>query len=149
MNRCVFVGDAGMVSAENLHTLALGGGRYIVCMPVHRGGEVDTQVVSRPGRDHPVTDTLQAKEVWVGDGQRRQRYVVCHTPKEAARQRTHRAQVLEEIEGELAPLRESPTGTHSKRVCALRASRRLASAKIPGVRKLRPAFADSPVSMFP
>ena len=90
-------------------------------MPVHRGSEVDTEVVSRPGRYHPVTDTLQAKEVWVGDGERRRRYVVCHNPKEAARQRTHRARVLE---GELARLRESPAGTHSKRVCALRASRR-------------------------
>ena len=50
LNRCVFVGDAGMVSSDNLHALARGGGRYIVCMPVHRGGEVDTEVVSRPGR---------------------------------------------------------------------------------------------------
>ena len=49
LNRCVFVGDAGMVSAQNLRTLARGGGRYIVCMPVHRGGEVDTEVVSRRG----------------------------------------------------------------------------------------------------
>ena len=60
LNRCVFVGDAGRVSAQNLHALARGGGRYIVCMPVHRGGEVDTKVVSRPARYHPVTDTLQA-----------------------------------------------------------------------------------------
>ena len=124
LNRCVFVGDAGMVSARNLHALARGGGRYIVCMPVHRGGEVDTEVVSRPGRYHPVTDTLQAKEVWVGDGERRRRYVVCYNPKEADRQRQHRAQVLEELEGELARLRESHDATHSKRVCALRASRR-------------------------
>ena len=124
LNRCVFVGDAGMVSAQNLHALARGGGRYIVCMPVHRGGEVDTEVVSRPGRYHPVTDTLQAKEVWVGDGERRRRYVVCHNPQEAARQRKHRAQVLEELKSELARLRESPAGTHSKRMCALRASRR-------------------------
>ena len=124
LNRCVFVGDAGRVSARNLHALARGGGRYIVCMPVHRGGEVDTEVVSRPGRYHPVTDTLQAKEVWVGDGERRRRYVVCYNPKEADRQRQHRAQVLEELKGELARLRESHDATHSKRVCALRASRR-------------------------
>ena len=77
---------------------------------------MNTEVVSRPGRYHPVTDTLQAKEVWVGDGERRRHYVVCHNPKEAARQRRHRAQMLEEIEGELARLRESPAGTHSKRV---------------------------------
>ena len=87
-------------------------------------GEVDTKVVSRPGRYHPVTDTLQAKEVWVGDGERRRRYVVCYHPKEADRQRQHRAQVLEELEGELARLRESHDATHGKRVCALRASRR-------------------------
>ena len=41
LNRCAFVGDAGMVSAHNLRTLARGGGRYIVCIPVHPGGEVD------------------------------------------------------------------------------------------------------------
>ena len=56
--------------------------------------------------------------------QRRRRYVVCYNPKEAARQRKHRAQVLEELKGELARLRQSHDGAHSKRGCALRASRR-------------------------
>ncbi len=36
LSRCVFVGDAGMVSAESLSTLARAGGKYIVCMPIHR-----------------------------------------------------------------------------------------------------------------
>ena len=36
---CVFVGDAGMLSKENLWTLSRGGGRYIVCVPVQPGGE--------------------------------------------------------------------------------------------------------------
>ena len=67
LNRCVFVGDAGMVSADNLRTLARGGGRYIVCMPVHPGGEVDKEVVSRRGRYREVAENLQVKEVVVGE----------------------------------------------------------------------------------
>src|ERR1039457_2953647 len=42
LTRCVFVGDAGMVSKENLHTLGLGGGKYILCMTILRGSEVAT-----------------------------------------------------------------------------------------------------------
>ena len=124
LNRCVFVGDAGMVSAENLRTLARGGGRYIVCMPVHRGGEVDTEVVSRRGRYREVAENLQVKEVVVGEGERRRRYVVCFNPREAERQHNHRAQVLTELEAELATVRECTGGEHSKRVCELRASGR-------------------------
>ena len=57
LNRCVFVGDAGMVSADNLKALARGGGRYIVCMPVRRGGEAD-RVIGRRGRYRQVTENL-------------------------------------------------------------------------------------------
>ncbi|HUE86471.1 MAG TPA: IS1634 family transposase, partial [Vicinamibacterales bacterium] len=124
LNRCVFVGDAGMVSKANLSELARGGGRYIVCMPVHRGGEVDRNVITRPGRYQQVADNLQVKEVFVGDGERRRRYVVCHNPLEAKRQREHREQVLRELAAELDSLREQAVPGHRKRVCALRASGR-------------------------
>jgi transposase len=50
LSRCVFVGDAGMFSAENLSTLSRGGGKYIVCMPIHRGNEVANEVLTRSGR---------------------------------------------------------------------------------------------------
>ena len=69
LTRCVFVGDAGMVSEKNLKTLARGGGKYIVCMPVHPGGEVATQVVNRPGRYQEVSENLRVKEVTVGEGE--------------------------------------------------------------------------------
>ena len=114
----------GMVSADNLEALARGGGRYIVCMPVHRGSEVDREVVSRPGRYQPVTENLRVKEVTVGEGERRRRYVVCYNPLEAERQRRHREQVLTELRAKLASLRQSSDGGHSKRACALRASGR-------------------------
>ncbi len=124
LNRCLFVGDAGMVSNANLKTLSRGGGRYILCMPIHRGGEVATEVMSRPGRYQEVAENLRVKEVLVGEGERRRRYVVCFNPQEAERQRKHRAQVLEELEAELQSLRHSNGEPHTKRLCQLRSSGR-------------------------
>ena len=124
LNRCVFVGDAGMVSKDNLAQLARGGGRYIVCMPVYPGGEVAEEVVSRPGRYRKVAQNLEVKEVVVGEGERRRRYAVCFNPEEATRQQKHRARVLEELAAELASLQEQGGKVHTKRVCELRASGR-------------------------
>jgi hypothetical protein len=123
LTRCLFVGDAGMVSAANFQTLAAGGGKYLMCMPVRRGDEVAEAVLSRPGRYQQVADNLQVKEVVVGDGERRRRYAVCFNPQEAARQRAHRQELLEELAAELASLAHVGA-EHSKRVCALRASAR-------------------------
>src|SRR5215472_6872649 len=124
LSRCVFVGDAGMVSQENLHTLSASGGKYIVCMPMRRGDEVTRDVLQRPGRFQQVAENLRVKEVVVGEGERRRRYVVCHNPYEETRQRAHRRQILRELEAELASLKEVRGESHSKRVCQLRASRR-------------------------
>jgi transposase len=122
--RCVFVGDAGMVSGDNLKRLSLGGGRYIVGMPATKGGEVATAVLTRRGRYSPVADNLRVKEVLVGDGERRRRYVVCHNPEEEARQRGHRERVLRELEAELASLADVAGEAHTKRMCGLRSSHR-------------------------
>lgn len=123
LTRCLFVGDAGMVSAKNFEALARGGGKYLMAMPVRAGEEVSTQVLARPGRYRSVTDNLQVKEVTVGEGVRARRYAVCFNPQEAARQKAHREQVLTELEAELDSLRHLPEG-HSKRECVLRASSR-------------------------
>jgi hypothetical protein len=124
LSRCVFVGDAGMVSQENLERLSQSGGKYIWCMPMRRGDEVTHDVLQRPGRFQQVADNVRVKEVVVGEGERRRRYVVCHNPQEAKRQRAHRRQVLHELEAELASRKEVRGESHSKRVCQLRASRR-------------------------
>ena len=64
------------------------------------------------------------KEVLLGEGERRRRYVLCHNPQEEARQGEHRARVLAELQAELQTLRDPTCEGHSKRVCGLRASRR-------------------------
>jgi hypothetical protein len=125
LNRCVFVGDAGMNSADNRRTLALGGGKYILATKLRAGDEVAQAVLTRPGRYQVVADNLHVKDVVVGDGERRRRYVVCFNPQEAERQRQHRVAVLDALAQELAaqraPLRE---GRHAARTCALLTSER-------------------------
>jgi len=123
LGRCVFVGDAGMYSADNLAKLSHGLGRYILAVPMRKVKEIETEVLTKPGRYKPVADNLQVKEVWVGEGERRRRYVLCLNPEEAERQRQHRDQVLAELEEELALLRQRQED-HPKGACHLLASRR-------------------------
>ncbi len=123
LGRCLFVGDAGMNSEKNRQTLALGNGKYILGARMRAGDEVTHQVLARPGRYKPVRDNLRVKEVMVGDGERRQRYVVCHNPSEQIRQLEHRNKVVAELEAELASMKQSGDG-HSKRACELLASGR-------------------------
>jgi hypothetical protein len=123
LGRCVFVGDAGMYSAENMAALSRGLGRYILAVPMRKVKEIELEVLTRPGRYKPVADNLQVKEVVVGEGERRRRYVLCLNPEEAERQRLHREQVLSELTAELKLLREREAD-HPKAACTLRASRR-------------------------
>src|SRR3978361_989997 len=104
LGRCLFVGDAGMYAAKNLVELSRGLGRYVLAVPMRRVQDVEAEVLTRPGRYREVAGNLQVKEVWVGDGERRKRYVLCLNPLEAERQRQHRQQVLMEIEAELTAL---------------------------------------------
>jgi hypothetical protein len=124
LGRCVFVGDAGMISKPNRRTLSLGGGKYILCCRMRGDDEVADQVLTRAGRYHWVADNLRVKEVFVGDGARKRRYVVCHNPAEEVRQQAHRQKLLVELEAELVSLDQSRSDRHSKRVCELLTSRR-------------------------
>jgi len=125
LGRCVFVGDAGMNSAENRRTLSTGNGKYILAAKMRGGDEVTKQVMTRAGRYQLVADNLRVKEVVVGNGERRQRYIVCHNPEEAVRQRHHREKLLKELEQELVTLKSpAPGESHSKRTCDLLTSER-------------------------
>ena len=123
LGRCLFVGDAGMYSADNLAQLSRGLGRYILAVPMRRVRDIEDEVLTRPGRYKQVADNLQVKEVWVGDGERRKRYVLCLNPQEAERERARRAQLLVELGAELALL-EQREEDHPKAACELMASRR-------------------------
>ena len=57
-----------MISQANLQTLAKGGGKYLLAMPMRRGDEITEEVLSRPGRYRTVAENLEVKEVIVGEG---------------------------------------------------------------------------------
>ena len=147
LGRCVFVGDAGMNSEENRHRLALGGGKYILATRLRAGDEVTKEVLPRPGRYRKVAQNLEVKEVVIGDGERRRRYVVCHNPSEQERQRAHRKRLLEELQAELDTLAAPKRGGHSKRMCDLISSARFGRylIQVPGTGLMinRSAVADA------
>ena len=124
LGRCVFVGDSGMNSAENRQRLALGNGKYILASKTRAGDEVTKLVLTRPGRYHKIADNLRVKEVVVGDGARRRRYVLCHNPDEQARQRRHRGKLIAQLEAELETLKQKSGEPHSKRAQQLLTNRR-------------------------
>ena len=90
---------------------------------MRRVRDIETAVLTRPGRYKQVADNLQVKEVWVGDDERRKRYVLCLNPQEAERERARHQQLLAELDAELALL-EQREDDHPKAACALMASRR-------------------------
>jgi len=63
--------------------------------------EIKREVLSKRGRYTVFRDNLSAKEVIVGDGERRKRYILCYNPKEAKRQKKHRQSIVELLEKEL------------------------------------------------
>jgi transposase len=123
LNRCVFVGDSGMFSEANRQRLSRALGRYILAVPMRKVTEVPRDVLTRAGRYRDVAHNLRVKEVYVGTGERRRRYVVCHNPDEAAREQAHRERLLELIRAELAAL-DVRQADHPKKACELMASRR-------------------------
>ena len=122
LGRVLFVGDAGLYSKANLDELAKGAGRYILATPIRRVKEIRDEVLSHPGRYADIAPHLRAKEVVLGEGERRRRYILCLNEEEADKQRRHRAELLAILKAELEALRQD----HSKAACRLIASRRFA-----------------------
>ena len=120
LGRALFVGDAGLYARANLAELSRGAGRYILATPIGRVKEIRDEVLSRPGRYAQITPNLRAKEVIVGQGERRRRYILCLNAEEAERERHHRDELLGLLQVELDHL----ASDHPKAACRLVASKR-------------------------
>jgi transposase len=101
LGRTMFVGDSGMNSQDNRTELSRACGKYILACRMANVAEIKRDVLSKKGRYTVFKDNLHAKEVIVGDGVRRKRYILCFNPKEAKRQRKHREEVVTVLEREL------------------------------------------------
>jgi len=101
LGRAMFVADSGMNSEDNRKTLARACGKYLLACRMANVAQIKRTVLSKRGRFTVFADNLHAKEVIVGDGERRKRYILCYNPKEAERQSKHRADVVSILEHEL------------------------------------------------
>jgi hypothetical protein len=102
LRRLVWVADRGFASAANRAYLTRGGGHYIHAEKLRHTNTEAAAALARPGRYRGVADNLRVKEVHVapggdGDGDegaRAQRFVVCHNPEAAERDRQVRANLV-------------------------------------------------------
>jgi transposase len=101
LGRALFVADSGINSEDNRTELARACGKYLLACRMANVAEVKRDVLSKRGRFTVFRDNLHAKEVIVGDGERRKRYILCYNPKEAERQGKHREEVVSFLEREL------------------------------------------------
>ncbi|MGO9370907.1 MAG: IS1634 family transposase [Syntrophobacteraceae bacterium] len=101
LGRALFVADSGMNSGTNRDELARACGKYLLATRMASVSEIKEEVLTKPGRFRTIAENLQAKEVVVGDGELRRRYILCYNPREAERERKHREQVVKELEEEL------------------------------------------------
>jgi hypothetical protein len=97
LGRVVWVGDRGFASAENRRYLQRAGGHYILGEKLRGNNKEAQQALSRQGRYHEIAGNLRVKEVRVDDGVMRDRFVICHNPEEALRDKAVRDQLLSQI----------------------------------------------------
>jgi Transposase DDE domain len=134
LGRVITVVDRGFSSADNLAYLRRAGGHYIAGMRMRDGNPLVDTVLARQGRYQQVRDNLRVKEVRL-DGQNA-RFVICHNPEQAQRDKQHRDDAITRIAAELARIadqrnrdRRRPPGdktrtrneaAHLRAECALR-----------------------------
>jgi transposase len=141
LGRVITVVDRGFASDDNLAYLTRAGGHWIAGERLRDGSAEVAQVLARQGRYQTVRDNLRVKEVRLGSGDGARRFVLCHNPEQAERDRVQREQQLALVAAELdriAALRAKaakrakakttargghqiqPTDDHLKAECALR-----------------------------
>jgi len=113
LGRVISVMDRGFMSEDNLPELQKAGGHYIIGERMRSGKPHVEEALSRRGRYQELRENLHVKEIEIGDGERRIRYILARNPLEAERQKRLREKALEEIRTEL---REKPS---AKRLCEL------------------------------
>ncbi len=102
LNRVVWVADSGFNSAANRAYLQRGGGSWVIAEKLRRTNKEAAEALSRQGRYKTVAGNLQVKEVRVGKGARAQRFVVCHNPEAAGRDRRVRANLVAYLQKRIA-----------------------------------------------
>jgi hypothetical protein len=109
LGRVITVVDIGFNSAENLRYLQRTGGHYIAGEKL-RSGKADVEaVLAHAGRYQPLRAQLAIKEIVIGAGEGRRRYVLVRNAREAARDRKRRDATVRRLRAALQEARAKPT----------------------------------------
>ncbi|MBA3508820.1 MAG: IS1634 family transposase [Thermoleophilaceae bacterium] len=128
LGRVITVVDRGFSSEENLRYLTRAGGHWIAGERM-RNASADAQAaLARQGRYQQVRDNLRVKEVLVGQGDGAKRFIICHNPAEAERDKTLRDQTITRLQAELERIKtarakaksQKASDAHHRAECALR-----------------------------
>ncbi len=122
LSRVVWVIDRGFAGEEQRHDFQRGGGHVIVGEKLRGSSRVNHEALKRPGRFKKVRDNLEVKDVEVGEGTGRRRFVIVRNPEQAKRDEAVRQVLLEHLEKEIEHINRSRKG-HTKAVCALKSHR--------------------------
>lgn len=119
LSRCIWVMDRGMNSEENRIILQRAGGHYILGERLRDAQGNYKESLSCRGRYHEIGEDLKVKEVIIGKGERRRRFVVVYNPEQAKKDRASRERTLKKIQEAIKDLGEQKGKVHKKAVCAL------------------------------
>jgi hypothetical protein len=101
LSRVIWVLDRGFTSERNRRYLQRGGGHYIVGEKLRSDSKEAGAALGRQGRYHTVQGNLRVKQVRIDEGTNRDRFVICHNPERAERDRAVREQILDRLRQEI------------------------------------------------
>jgi transposase len=119
LGRVISVVDRGFSSEANLRILQQTGGHYIAGEKLSAGKATVEAALAHPGRFKTIRDNLEIKEITIGDGEARVRYVLVRNPSEARRDAARREKHLTDLRVQLGRLKELDSEAHTKAHCKL------------------------------
>jgi hypothetical protein len=101
LNRTVWIADAGFASKDNRKILTQGGSGFIVAERM-RGSDAEVaQARSRQGRFRKIDEHLEVKDIIVGEGPARQRFVMVRNLQQAQRDAHTRERLVKLLESRI------------------------------------------------
>jgi len=119
LGRVISVMDRGFCSDDNLRTLQRGGGHYIIGEKLRSGKKDVEEALSKRGPFTKVNEKMEIKEIIVGDGEARKRYVLVRNPAQEKRDKEKREQTIKRLQEELDAIGELKGEAHTKSICRL------------------------------
>lgn len=119
LSRLIWVMDRGMSSEENRIILQKAGGHYILGEKLRDNQEAHQKAISSKGRYQKVRENLEVKEIALGQGERRRRFVLVRNPEQAEKDKATREKTLQRVEEAMRALGDQKGKAHKRAVCAL------------------------------